>query len=278
MAWYLWAYLLSNWKCRITEVLLPRIDWMLDSSWMACALRTIWSGSEGRVKFFTANGVRVALSRNSRTVPYAPFPRTMSPLARSNGDSWATSHTMMAGGGGAGLAPVAAPTTGLGVCPRFWRCPPNVGLRISMFEQKRKKIVKCDVFSPKLVQYQRHCVIMFPVSEMWYAWPRMLSVFLIWCKHEALKIRNWSIIVEAAQCTLIETLNLILIIHEPPFKNTKSALYMHMLYKIQLNSIISLIPRLSHRLSYSTIRTISWSWYSSTNYFMARALSVRSES
>ena len=43
-------------------------------------------------------------------------------------------------------------------------------------------------------------------------------------------------------------------------------------------AIISLIPRLSHRLSYSTIRTISWSWYSSTNYFMARALRVRSES
>ena len=42
-------------------------------------------------------------------------------------------------------------------------------------------------------------------------------------------------------------------------------------------NIISLIPRLSHRLSYSTIRTISWSWYSSTNYFMARALRVRSE-
>ena len=42
--------------------------------------------------------------------------------------------------------------------------------------------------------------------------------------------------------------------------------------------IISLIPRLSHRLSYSTFRTISWSWNSSTNYFMARALRVRSES
>ena len=41
---------------------------------------------------------------------------------------------------------------------------------------------------------------------------------------------------------------------------------------------ISLIPRLSHRLSYLTFRTISWSWNSSTNYFMARALSVRSES
>ena len=34
---------------------------------------------------------------------------------------------------------------------------------------------------------------------------------------------------------------------------------------------ISLIPRLSHRLSYLTFRTISWSWNSSTNYFMARA-------
>ena len=42
--------------------------------------------------------------------------------------------------------------------------------------------------------------------------------------------------------------------------------------------IISLIPRLSHRLSYLTFRTISWSWNSSTNYFMARALRVRSES
>ena len=38
-----------------------------------------------------------------------------------------------------------------------------------------------------------------------------------------------------------------------------------------IKSIISLIPRLSHRLSYLTFRTISWSWNSSTNYFMARA-------
>ena len=45
-----------------------------------------------------------------------------------------------------------------------------------------------------------------------------------------------------------------------------------------LFSIISLIRRLSHRLSYLTFRTISWSWNSSTNYFMARALHVRSES
>ena len=77
--------------------------------------------------FFTASGVRVALSRNSRTVPKAPFPRTMSPLALSNGDNWFTSHTTMAGAGGAGAAPVAdgdgvrcpptAPNTGLGVLP-----------------------------------------------------------------------------------------------------------------------------------------------------------------
>ena len=39
--------------------------------------------------------------------------------------------------------------------------------------------------------------------------------------------------------------------------------------------IISLIPRLSHRLEYFTFRTISWSWNSSPNYFMARALRVR---
>ena len=38
--------------------------------------------------------------------------------------------------------------------------------------------------------------------------------------------------------------------------------------------IISLIPRLSHRLSYVTFRTISWSWNSSPNYFMALALRV----
>ena len=39
--------------------------------------------------------------------------------------------------------------------------------------------------------------------------------------------------------------------------------------------IISLIPRLSHRLEYFSFRTISWSWNSSPNYFMARALRVR---
>ena len=42
--------------------------------------------------------------------------------------------------------------------------------------------------------------------------------------------------------------------------------------------IISLIPRLSHRLEYFSFRTISWSWNSSTNYFMACALRIRSSS
>ena len=49
----------------------------------------------------------------------------------------------------------------------------------------------------------------------------------------------------------------------------------HPLYKILRMLVISLIPRLSHRLSYVTFRTISWSWNSSPNYFMARALRVR---
>ena len=35
-----------------------------------------------------------------------------------------------------------------------------------------------------------------------------------------------------------------------------------------MSNIISLIPRLSHRLSYVTFRTISLSWNSSPNYFM----------
>ena len=55
---------------------------------------------------------------------------------------------------------------------------------------------------------------------------------------------------------------------------TKEFLHVNQ-WRSQWKSIISLIPRLSHRLSYSPFRTISWSWYSSTNYFMARALSVR---
>ena len=48
-------------------------------------------------------------------------------------------------------------------------------------------------------------------------------------------------------------------------------LYYTILYYTILYYIISLIPRLSHRLLYLTFRTISWSWNSSTNYFMARA-------
>ena len=46
------------------------------------------------------------------------------------------------------------------------------------------------------------------------------------------------------------------------------------LFCIMLDYIISLIPRMSHRLEYFTFRTISWSWNSSPNYFMARALRV----
>ena len=43
----------------------------------------------------------------------------------------------------------------------------------------------------------------------------------------------------------------------------------------RIAAFISLIPRLSHRLEYFSFRTISWSWNSSPNYFMARALRVR---
>ena len=42
-----------------------------------------------------------------------------------------------------------------------------------------------------------------------------------------------------------------------------------------IEDIISLIPRLSHRLSYVTFRTISWSWNSSPTISWPRALRVR---
>ena len=60
------------------------------------------------MKIFTASGVRVVLSRNNCTVPKEPCPRTMSPLALSNGDNWPLSHTVMVDVDGAGpAAPMA---------------------------------------------------------------------------------------------------------------------------------------------------------------------------